>query len=341
MPNAFISGVGFNPASNVVKNDDLRTKYGMETDHEWIVKRTGIEERRFADEGIGPADLAVAASQDAIAKAGIKVTDIDLILFATLSPEMAFPGSGVLLQRKLGLCDAGKFIPAMDIRNQCSGFLYGLATANAFVRSGGAKHVLVVGGEVHSAALDLSTRGRTVSSLFGDAAGAVVVSATDEDRGIRGTWLGADGRHAEVLCQRVWDMTKRPYVPLNADGNGVVVPEMLYAKMDGKLVFRHAVERMITVLMQACWEHKLTPNDIDLFCFHQANLRINEYIAGQMGLPPEKVVSNIQRFGNTTAATIPSLLFEAERDGKLKPGMKVACVAFGSGFTWGCALIDW
>lgn len=341
MPNAFISGVGFNPAANVVKNDDLRTKYGMETDHEWIVKRTGIEERRFAEEGIGPSDLAVVASEQAIAKAGIKATDLDLILFATLSPEMAFPGSGVLLQRKLGLCDAGKFTPAMDIRNQCSGFLYGLATANAFVRSGGAKHVLVVGGEVHSAALDLTTRGRQVSSLFGDAAGAVVVSATDDDRGIRGTWLGADGRHAEVLCQRVWDMTKRPYMPQDADGNGLSSPEMMWAKMDGKQVFRHAVERMITALMQACWEHKLTPKDIDLFLFHQANLRINEYIAGQMGLPPEKVISNIQRFGNTTAATIPSLMFEAERDGKLKPGMKVACVAFGSGFTWGCALIDW
>jgi 3-oxoacyl-[acyl-carrier-protein] synthase III len=341
MPNAYISGVGFNPAANVVKNDDLRTKYGIETDHEWIEKRTGIHERRFAEEGIGPSDLAVVASEQALAKAGLKATDLDLILFATLSPEMAFPGSGVFLQRKLGLCDAGKFVPAMDIRNQCSGFLYGLATANAFIRSGTAKHVLVVGGEVHSAALDLTTRGRTVSSLFGDAAGAVVVSATDEDRGIRGTWLGADGRHAEVLCQRVWDMTKRPYMPQDAQGNGISSPEMMWAKMDGKQVFRNAVERMITVLMQACWEHKLTPKDIDLFCFHQANLRINEYIAGQMGLPPEKVISNIQRYGNTTAATIPSLLFEAEQDGRLKPGMKVACVAFGSGFTWGCALIDW
>lgn len=343
MPNAYISGVGFQPGDIVVKNDDLKTLYGIDTDHEWIHKRTGINERRFSPEGVGPSDLAVPASKAAIAQAGLTPQDIDLILFATLSPEMAFPGSGVLLQRKLGLCegDNPRFTPAMDIRNQCSGFLYGLTTANAFVRAGTAKHVLVVGGEIHSAALDLTTRGRQVASLFGDGAGAVVVSATDEDRGIRGSWLGADGRHAEVLCQPIWDMTKRPFMKIDAEGNGLVPASMLWAKMDGKLVFRNAVERMSQALLQACWEHKLTIADIDLFVFHQANLRINEYIANMMGLPPEKVVHNIERFGNTTAATIPSLLFEAHQDGRLKKGSKVLCVAFGSGFTWGATLIDW
>ena len=181
MPNAYISGTGFYVPPRVVTNDDLRTKYGIDTTFEWIHQRTGIEERRFADEGIGSSDLAVQASKDAIASAGIDKKDLDMILFATLSPDHCFPGSGVFLQQKLGLCDGDspKFVPAMDIRNQCSGFLYGLSTARAMVRSGQCKHVLLVGAKTHSAALDLSTRGRTVSSLFGDGAGAVVDSATE------------------------------------------------------------------------------------------------------------------------------------------------------------------
>lgn len=343
MPNAYISGTGFYVPPRVVTNDDLRTVYGIETDNEWIVKRTGIEERRFAEEGVGPSDLALPAAEEAIARAGLVPTDIDLILFATLSPEHCFPGSGVFLQRKLGVMDGdnAKFVPAMDIRNQCSGFLYGLSTANSFVRSGAAKHVLLVGGEVHSAALDLSTRGRTVSSLFGDGAGAVVVSATEEDRGIRKCWLGADGRHAEVLAQKVWDIRKRPFIKVDADGNGIVPAEDMFANMDGKVVFKNAVEKMIGTVMQACWELQMQPSDIDLFVFHQANMRINQYIQQTLALPDEKVVHNIQKYGNTTAATIPILLAESERNGKLKRGMKVAMVGFGSGFTWGGAVVDW
>src|SRR5262249_47873104 len=216
VPNAYISGTGSYVPPRVVSNDDLRTKYGIDTTHEWILQRTGIETRRFADEGVGSADLALNASRDALADAGIDAKDLDLIVFATLSPEYCFPGSGVFLQEKLGLCagDAPKFVPALDIRNQCSGFLYGLATATSMVKSGMCKHVLLVGAETHSAALDLTTRGRTVASLFGDGAGAVVVSATDEDRGVRGTWLGADGRFAENLCQKVWDIKQRPFIPM-------------------------------------------------------------------------------------------------------------------------------
>ncbi len=282
------------------------------------------------------------AAEKAIAQAGLQKTDIDMILFATLSPKHAFPGDGVYLQEKLGLCAAGRFIPALDIRNQCSGFLYGLATASSMVQSGMVKHVLLVGGETHSAALDLSTRGRTVASLFGDGAGAVVVSPTTEDRGIRGWYLGADGRYADVLAQKVWDMSKRPYVPTRSeDGVGEVQPEMLWANMDGKLVFKNAVERMIQVFMQACWDQKIDANDIDLFLFHQANLRINQMVAQMLNIPEHKTVHNIQRYGNTTAATIPLLMAEAVETGRLKPGMKVACVAFGSGFTWGSAIIDW
>jgi len=341
MPNAYISGTGMYVPDNVVTNDDLRDVYGIDTSHEWIVKRTGIEARRFAPEGIGSADLAVPASEMAIERAGIDKTDLDMIIFATLSPEHCFPGSGVYLQDKLGLPEAGKFVPALDVRNQCSGFLYGLGTATAMVQSGAAKHVLVVGGETHSAALDLSTRGRTVASLFGDGAGAVIVSATDEDRGVRGWYLGADGRFADVLAQRVWDIRKRPFIPNDDNGVGQVQPEMMWAQMEGKTVFKNAVERMIQVLMQACWDQKIDLKDIDLFCFHQANLRINQYVANMMSIPEEKCVTNIERFGNTTAATIPLLLAEAEQSGRLKKGMKVACVAFGSGFTWGSAIIDW
>ncbi len=284
-----------------------------------------------------------AASKQAIERAGIDKHDLDMIILATLSPDHAFPGSGVYLQQKLGLCDGdnAKFVPALDVRNQCSGFLYSLATATSMVKSGAAKHVLVVGAETHSAALDLSTAGRTVASLFGDGAGAAVVSATEEDRGVRGWYLGADGRHADVLSQKVWDIKKRPFIPLNEEGVGQVQPDHIWAQMKGKVVFRHAVERMIGVLMQACMDQGITRDDIDLFFFHQANLRINQYVAEQVGIPPERVVHNIQRYGNTTAATIPILLAESERNGKLKRGMKIAMIAFGSGFTWGAAIVDW
>ncbi len=343
MPNAYISGTGFHVPPRVVTNDDLAKQYGIDTTHEWIVQRTGIEERHFADEGVGSADLALPAAEQAILRAGIDKRDLDMIIFATLSPDHAFPGSGVYLQQKLGLCDGdgAKFVPALDVRNQCSGFVYSLATATSMVKSGGAKHVLVVGAETHSAALDLTTRGRTVSSLFGDGAGAVVVSATEEDRGIRGWYLGADGRHADVLSQKVWDISKRPFIPQNEHGVGQVQPEDMFAQMNGKLVFRHAVERMIGVLMQACMAQGITRDDIDLFLFHQANMRINEYVAKQIGISDDRLVHNIQRYGNTTAATIPILLAESERNGKLKPGMKVAMIAFGSGFTWGAVIADW
>lgn len=342
MSNARITGTGFHVPPRVVTNDDLAAM-GIDTTHDWIVQRTGIEQRRFADEGVGTSDLAVPAARDAIARAGIAPSDLDLIVFATLSPDMAFPGSGVLLQQKLGMCDGDspKFCGALDVRNQCSGFLYGLQVAVNAVRVGTAKHVLLVGAETHSAAIDLSTRGRTVSTLFGDGAGAVVVSATDEDRGVRGTWLGADGRFAETLCQRVWDMRKRPFIPVDDSGVGQVAPSHMWASMEGRTVFKHAVEKMCLALMQACWATDTDPKKVDLFFFHQANMRINQYVARQLDLPEEKVVHNIQRYGNTTAATIPILLAEAEREGRLKPGMRIAMVAFGSGFTWGSAIVDW
>ncbi|RLB53514.1 MAG: 3-oxoacyl-ACP synthase, partial [Deltaproteobacteria bacterium] len=189
VPNAYISGTGFYAPPKVVTNDDLRTEYGIDTTDDWIVQRTGISERRFAEAGVNNSDLAVPAAEEAIERAGISKTDVDMILFATLSPDAAFPGTGVYLQEKLGMCDLGHFVPALDIRNQCSGFLYGLATATSMVESGRIKNVLLVGSEVHSAAMDMTTRGRGICSLFGDAAGAVIVSATEEDRGLRGWYL--------------------------------------------------------------------------------------------------------------------------------------------------------
>lgn len=341
MPNAYISGTGAYVPPRVVTNDDLVNEYGIDTSHEWIVKRTGIEERHFAEVGVSGPELALPAAEQAIANAGIEKTDLDMILFATLSPRHAFPGDGVYLQEKLGLCEAGKFVPALDIRNQCSGFLYGLATGASMVQAGSARHVLLVGSETHSAALDLSTRGRSVASLFGDGAGAVVISATEEDRGVR-TWnLGADGRYGDVLCQKVWDMRNKPFLPLNDDGVGQVDADHMWAYMEGRLVFKNAVERMIQAVMTACWEQKIDLKDIDLFCFHQANLRINQMVAQMMNIPEEKTIHNIQRYGNTTAATIPLLLAEAVETGRLERGMKVAMVAFGSGFTWGAAIVDW
>lgn len=343
MKNAFISGTGFYVPPRRVTNDDLRAQYGIDTTNEWIQKRTGIEERRFAEEGVATSDLALHAAEAAIKRAGIAKTDLDMIIFATLSPEHCFPGSGVYLQRKLGLCDGpdAKFVPALDVRNQCSGFLYSLGTATSMVRSGACKHVLVVGAEVHSAAIDLTTRGRNVASLFGDGAGAVIVSATDEDRGVRSWKLGADGRFSDVLVQKIWDIRRRPFIPQNAEGLGQVDPAEMWAYMDGKVVFKNAIERMIMVLMETCMDAGCTGQDIDMFFFHQANLRINQFVQQQLGIPNEKIVSNIERYGNTTAATIPILLAEAEESGKLRRGMKVAMVAFGSGFTWGGAIVDW
>jgi len=340
---AYISGTGCYVPPRIVTNDDLIQTFGVETTHEWIVQRTGIEARRFADAGVGTSDMATLAAKDALAAAQLEPHDLDLIIVATLSPEHAFPGSGVYVQQKLGLCEGenAKFVPALDVRNQCSGFLYALSTAVAHVRAGMARHVLVCGAETHSAALDLSPQGRTVSSLFGDGAGAVIVSATEDDRGVRGVYLGADGRHAEVLCQKIWDIRQRPFIPKNPDRSGNIAPEMLWAQMDGKLVFRHAIATMLGALMRACTHQKIGIENIDLFLFHQANMRINQFIAQQLGVGDEKIPHNIQRYGNTTAATIPILLAECVREGRLRPGMKVAMAAFGSGFTWGAAIIDW
>ena len=341
--NAYISGTGFYVPPRVVSNQMLIDQYGMETSDEWIEQRTGIRERRFADQGVATSDLALEASKAALAEAGIEPQDLDMIVFATLSPDRCFPGAGVYLQHKLGLTEGKqiKYVPCLDIRNQCSGFLYGTQVATAMIQSGQCKRVLLVGAETHSHALDLSTRGRTVASLFGDGAGAVVFEGTETDRGVRGVWLGADGSQADALSQPIWNIADFPFMPLDEQGNGLVPPERMYAQMDGRTVFKHAVTKIAGTLMQALGETRTKLEEVDLFLLHQANKRINEYVANKLRIPPEKVPHNIERYGNTTAATIPILLAEARREGVLQPGMKVALAAFGSGFTWGSAIIDW
>lgn len=338
MVRAYIAGTGHYVPPRVVTNQDLVDVYKIDTTNDWIVQRTGIEERRFCDDGVGPSDLALEASRMAIANAGLATDDIDFIIFATLSPEHAFPGSGCYLQAKLGLPG----IPAMDIRNQCSGFLYALAAGRGVIETGMAKNVLVVGGERHSSGIELTTAGRQVASLFGDAAGAVVLRGTDDPgRGIQWMNLGADGRFADVLHQKVWNNRRHPFIQVDEHGNGIVPREDLWAQMDGKQVFKNAVEKMILSVLGMCMENKIDPSELDLVLCHQANLRINEYVRDQLGLPADKVPNNIQKYGNTTAATIPLLLSELDRAGRVQPGMKVAMVAFGSGFTWGSAYMVW
>ncbi|MDD9931982.1 MAG: ketoacyl-ACP synthase III [Myxococcales bacterium] len=343
MRNAYIAGSGFYVPPRIVTNDDLASEYGIETSDEWIRQRTGIEQRHFADAGTTTSDLAVHASERAIEAAGIDRREIDMVIFATLSPDQFFPGSACFLQQKLGLCDGddATFVAALDIRNQCSGFVYGLATATSMVRSGQHDNVLLVGSEIHSAALDLTTRGRTVGSLFGDAAGAVIVRATDEDRGVRAWDLGADGRFADQLAMKVFDFHNRPYIATDEAGNGVVPVDLLWPIMEGQVVFRNAIARMIESLTNLCEKEDVALGDIDLFLCHQANLRINQMVQNRIGAPEEKFFNNIQKYGNTTAATIPILIDEAIQAGRLERGMKVALVAFGAGFTWGSALIDW
>ena len=336
MPKAKIAGIGMNVPDQIVTNDDLSKL--MDTNDEWIKTRTGIERRRFAEADTTTSGLAVPAAEQAIEDAGLTKKDIGLILFATLSPDHHFPGAGCYMQAQMGMEGVG----VMDIRNQCSGFLYGMGTAAAFVESGAYEHVLLVGSEIHSAGLDLTTRGRDVAVLFGDGAGAAVISAAAEDdpAAIHSFHLYADGRYADALAQKVWDIRKRPFI--QHDGvPGVVDPELLYAHMNGREVFKYATRGMVGAIMEACTKNGITPADIDLVVPHQANMRINEYVAKMLGVPGEKVVHSIVDYGNTTAATIPMAMCVAEEQGRLEKGMKVMCVGFGSGFTWGSALLTY
>ena len=324
-----ILGVGMYVPPRVVTNDDLSKI--MATTNEWIIERTGIEERRWVDPGEGGAEMAAKASTQAMEKAGLGPKDIDMLILATLSPDANFPGTGVFAQRLLGLRE----VPCYDIRQQCSGFIYGLAMADAFIRSGQYKNILVIGSEVHSTGLDMSDTGRDVTVLFGDGAGAMVVGrATDDKHMILSTHLHADGTDAEIL----W--TEAPGSRLHPRINQAQMDERKhYPSMQGKRVFKHAVTKMPAAIMEGMVTNNLKLTDIDMLIPHQANLRINQMVAKMIGLPEEKMHNNIQKYGNTTAATIPICTFEAMELGKIKSGDLVCFVAFGAGLTWASAFV--
>ena len=313
----------------IVTNDELATM--METSNEWIIERTGIQQRHWVSEGETGASLGAAASLQAIERAGLQPRDIDLIIYATLSPDFNFPGTGVFVQRALGLKD----IPCLDIRQQCTGFIYGLSIADAYIRSGGFKNILLIGSEVHSTGLDISTKGRDVTVLFGDGAGAVVIGrATDDAHMILSTHIHADGSEAEVLWTEYPASARHPRITEAAMAEG-----KHYPVMNGKRVFKHAVMKMPAAIMEGMVTNGIQLSDIDMVIPHQANLRINQMVAQMIGLPPEKMHNNIQKYGNTTAATIPICMHEAIELGKIKPGDLVCLVAFGAGLTWGSAFL--
>lgn len=330
-----IIGTGMFVPPRVVTNHDLEKL--MDTSHDWIIQRSGIEERRWVAPEVGTSDLALEASLAAIKSAGIDKDEIDCILFATVSPDYYFPGSGCILQAKLGVRE----IPAIDVRQQCSGFVYGMSMADAFIKAGMYKTILLVGAEIHSKGLNKTTAGRDVSVLFGDGAGAVIIrakeNATASDSGILSTHLFTDGHGARDL----W--IQAPGMSLGADMvNHQMIDEGLhYPQMNGKKVFVNAVRRMSEAMATAFEHNKVRLEDIDLFLFHQANLRINQKIAEELKIPEEKVFNTIQRFGNTTAATIPIGMSQAVDAGKLKKGMLVASAVFGSGYTWASGLYRW
>lgn len=326
-----IKGIGSYVPPKVVTNEDLALL--MTTSDEWIRTRSGIEERRFAEEGVYCSDLALAASQKALEDAGLQASDLDFIILATLSPDYHFPGTACYLQAKLGVDSIG----CMDVRNQCTGFMYGLAVGDAFVSTGKYKNVLVVGSEVHSSALDFSDDGREVTVLFGDGAGAVVLGPTeDENRGLLYSELHADGRFANALCMGVWDISKKPYLTPRSFETKEIWP-----KMDGKTVFKHAVTRLAELVSDTLSRCHIEPEKIKYIIPHQANLRINQLVAEKLGFPKDKFLSNIQKYGNTTAASIPLLLDETYRAGLLTRGDLLLLIAFGSGFTWASALLQW
>src|SRR5512136_2616841 len=331
MPRAAIATIGTCVPDRVVTNAEL-TRY-MDTSDEWIQQRTGIKERRWVEKGVGTAELAFRASERALAQAGWKPADLEAIVFASLSPDHMFPGDGCFLNAKLGIPG----VPALDVRNQCSGFLYGLSVADAWIRAGVYRRVLLVGAETHSTGLDVSTRGRDVSVIFGDGAAAALLEATDDPgRGVLSTHLHADGRYARELWTDKPGSMYRPRMN-RADMDGTDI----FPKMEGQKVFKHAIVKMPEVVKEALAKNGLSAKDIKVLIPHQANLRISEMVQRLLELRDDQVFNNIQKYGNTTAASIPLALSEAIPALGVKRGDLVAFAAFGAGFTWGAALARW
>lgn len=349
MSRSKIAGIGMYVPKNIFTNNDL-TKY-METSDAWIQERTGIKERRYADRTEETTTtMGVEAATIAIERAGITAQDIDFIIFATLSPDYYFPGCGVLLQRAMKMREIG----ALDIRNQCSGFVYAISVADQFIKTGMYKNILVVGSEKHSFGLDFNTRGRNVSVIFGDGAGAVVLQPTENtNQGILSTHLHSDGEAAEILAMynpgthaNHWANKNYATFPEAEIGEMFMSHEMIdnaenFPYMDGPSVFKKAIVKFPEVIMEALQANGLQTTDINMLIPHQANLRISQFVQQKLGLSDNQVHNNIQKYGNTTAASVPIALCEAWEEGKIKEGDLVCLAAFGSGFTWASALLRW
>ena len=347
MPQSKIAGVGKYVPENIVTNNDL-TAY-IETSDEWIQERTGIVERRYAHRTEETTTtMGIKAAEIAIERAGITPQDVDFIIFATLSPDYYFPGCGVLLQREMKMKEIG----ALDIRNQCSGFVYAVSVADQFIKTGMYKNILVVGSEKHSFGLDFSTRGRNISVIFGDGAGAVVLQPT-EKQGILSTHLHSDGESAEILAMfnpgtHANHWVKEPVANFDEAARGemfmshaMIDNAQNYPNMDGQAVFKKAVVKFPDVIMEALQKNNLQTSDINLLIPHQANLRIAQFVQQKLQLRGDQVFNNIDKYGNTTAASIPIALCEAWEAGKIKEDDLVCLAAFGSGFTWGSVLLRW
>ncbi|MDM1044110.1 ketoacyl-ACP synthase III [Myroides sp. 1354] len=329
-----ISGLGYYVPDNVVTNDDLSKI--MDTNNEWIVERTGIHERRHKVlEEDTTSGMGVKAAKKAMERAGVEAKDIDFVVFATLSPDYYFPGPGVMLQKALGL----NTVAALDIRAQCSGFIYALSVADQYIKTGMYKTVLVVGSEVHSAGLDMTTRGRSVSVIFGDGAGAAILTRSEDETGILSTHIHSQGEHAEELALIAPGMGGRWVSDILKDNDPDDLSYMPY--MNGQFVFKNAVVRFSEVIMEGLEANKLQVSDIDMLIPHQANLRISQFIQQKFALSDDQVYNNIQKYGNTTAASVPIALTEAWEQGKIKTGDVVVLAAFGSGFTWGSVVLKW
>ena len=331
MPNPYISGTGFYLPPRIVTNDELSSY--MDTTDEWIQERTGIKERRYVEKGVGPSDLAISATEQALKAAGLNVSDIDFIIFATSTPDFYAPGSGCVLQEKMGFNEIG----ALDIRVQCSGFIYGLSIAEQYIRTGNFKNILLIGAEVQSTAMNLTDEGRDTAIIFGDGAGAAIISATEENKGILSTHMHSEGKYLKELWLEA---------PASNAGHPRITREVLdegkqYLKMNGKEVFRHAITRFPEVINEALEANNLTSENINLLIPHQANLRITQMVQKRLGLSNDQVFSNIHKYGNTTAATIPIALAEAFNEGRIKEGDILVLAAFGAGFTWASAIMKW
>ncbi len=328
---ARITGSGIFVPPDVYSNHDLESM--MATSDEWIRQRSGIATRHIAKSGVGPADLALPAAQEALRMAGLKPSDLDLIIFATLSPDYYFPGSGVFLQQALG-CGT---IPALDIRAQCSGFIYGMHLIRSLIATGCHERILLVGAEVHSHLLNFTTAGRDMAVLFGDGAGAVIFEASDNrDRGIFDVEIHSDGLYRDALKLEFPSSRHDPMISKEIIDQGLHFP-----KMDGKQVFKHAVNRVTEVVGSILNRNNLTADDINHFVFHQANIRINEAVLKYLNQPASKCYNNIDRYGNCSAASIPMCIAEQHRSGAYKEGDLICFGGFGAGFTWGSALMRW